>query len=138
MCDVAVLQVILELADGHVCAVGFSLTGAGARMRGDKRIGHLDRLGRGEVAAKPAELALAQGGVNGVLVNDGLTCVVDEHGVGCQQVDLLGADHADGVGLAGHVHREVITAAAEIFERAHALPPRGSATHACSTEWNGS
>ena len=77
--DVAVFQVILELADGHVGAVGLGLAGAGARMRGDKRIGHLDGLGRGKVAAKPAELALAQGGVDGVFVNDGLARVVDEH-----------------------------------------------------------
>ena len=90
-------------------------------MRGDKRVGHLDGLGRGKVAAKPAQLALAQGSVDGVLVNDGFACVVDEHGVGCQQVNLLGADHADGVGLAGHVYGEVVAAAAEILERAHAL-----------------
>ena len=90
-------------------------------MRGDKRIGHLDRLGRGEVAAKPAQLALAQGGVDGVLVNDGFARVVDEHGARCQQVNLLGADHADGVCLAGHVHGEVVAAAAQILERAHAL-----------------
>ena len=119
--DVAVFQVILELADGHVGAVGLGLAGAGARMRGDKRVGHLDGLGRGKVAAKPAELARAQGGVDGVLVDDGLACVVDEHGARGQQVDLLGADHADGVGLAGHVHGEVVAAAAEVLERAHAL-----------------
>ena len=65
----------------------------------------LDRLGRGEVAAKPAELALSQGGVDGVFVDDGLSRVVDEHGVGCLQIDLLGADHTDGVGLAGRRHR---------------------------------
>ena len=121
MRDVAVLQVILKLADGHVGAVGLGLASAGARVRGDKRVGHLDGLGRGKIAAKPAQLALAQGGVNGVLVNDGLACVVDEHGVRGQQVDLLGADHADGVGLAGHVHSEVVAAAAEVLERAHAL-----------------
>ena len=119
--DVAVLQVILELADGHVGAVGLGLAGAGARVRGDKRVGHLDGLGRGKVAAKPAQLALAQGGVDGVLVDDGLARVVDQHGVGGQQVNLLGADHADGVGLAGYVHGEVVTAAAQVLERAHAL-----------------
>ena len=119
--DIAVFQVILELADGHVGAVGLGLAGAGARVRGNKRIGHLDRLGRGKVAAKPAQLARAQGGVDGVLVNDGLARVVNEDGARCQQVDLLGADHADGVGLAGHVYGEVVAAAAEVLERAHAL-----------------
>ena len=59
--DVAVLQVILELADGHIGAVGLGLASAGARVRGDKRVGHLDGLGRGKVAAKPAEFARAQG-----------------------------------------------------------------------------
>ena len=119
--DVAVLQVILELADGHVGTVGLGLASAGARVRGDKRVGHLDGLGRGKVAAKPAQLALAQGSVDGVLVNDGFARVVDEHGARGQQVNLLGADHADGVGLAGHVHGEVVAAAAQILERAHAL-----------------
>ena len=119
--DVAVLQVILELADGHVGAVGLGLAGAGARVRGDKRVGHLDGLGRGKVTAKPAQLARAQGGVDGVLVNDGLARVVDQHGVWCQQVNLLGANHADGVCLAGYVHREIVAAAAQVLERAHAL-----------------
>ena len=121
MRDVAVLQVILELANGHIGAVGLGLASAGARVRGDKRVGHLDGLGRGKVAAKPAQLALAQGSVDGVLVNDGFARVVDEDGVGCQQVNLLGADHADGVCLAGHVHGEVVAAAAQILECAHAL-----------------
>ena len=52
--DVTVLQVILELTDGHVGAIGLGFAGAGARVRGDKRVGHLDGLGRGKVAAKPA------------------------------------------------------------------------------------
>ena len=119
--DVAVFQVILELADGHVGAVGLGLAGAGARVRGDKRVGHLDGFGRGKVAAKPAQLALTQGSVDGVLVNDGFARIVDEDGARGQQVNLLGADHADGIGLAGHVHGEVIAASAEVLERAHAL-----------------
>ena len=51
-----------------------------------------------------------------------------------QQIDLLGADHTDGVGLAGYVHGEVVAAAAQVLERAYAL--HFAAQHPCVLDGN--
>ena len=62
-----------------------------------------------------------EGGVDGILVNDGLACEVDEHRAGSEERKLVGADHAHGVRLAGHVEGQVVATAAKVFEGAHAL-----------------
>ena len=80
--DIAVLQIVLQFRDGHIGTVGLGFLGAGARVCGDEGVGHEHGLGRGEIRREPREPALMEGGVDGILVNDGLTCEVDEHRAG--------------------------------------------------------
>ena len=114
--DVAVLQVVLELGDCHGGAVLLGLGGAGAGVGRHDGVGHAQHLGRAEVGEELLDLARAKCGVHGVLVDERLAGVVEElHAVG-HGVDLLLADEAPGVGLAGHVHGDVLAPGAQVVE----------------------
>ena len=79
-------------------------------------VGHAQHLGRAEVGEELLDLARAKRGVHGVLVDEGLAGVVEElHAVG-HGVDLLLADEAPGVGLAGHVHGDVLAPGAQVVK----------------------
>ena len=125
--DVAVLDVVDDLAHSHDGAVLLGLGGRSAQMRQNDGVLHAHDGGVGEVGDVTAQLALAQSRGNGLLVDERVAREIEQHGVGLHERDLRGADHALR-GIHGrHVDGDVVALGADVVEARHVVYILGKA-----------
>ena len=106
--DIAVIQIILQLADSHHCAVILGLLCGCSEVRQNDGVLHFDRERIGEIRHIRPDFSALEGFSHGLLIDKRVARKIEETHAVFHLCDGFSADHAFRRIVAGYVDRDIV------------------------------